>query len=85
MSRRLLTRDDETLLRDTLKLKRPDLLPLIDEAMAGRILSVDEANEIRDAVGDELEVDDAGALTARGRRLDDLIDAVARVSELHLR
>lgn len=59
-------------------------LPLVNDACAGRVLSGEAANEIRDALGEELAETgvegNPAAINERGRRLDDLIDAVGRAS-----
>lgn len=75
------------LLQATVTRRGPEGLALVDSALAGRKLTVEEANLIRDALGDELAdsgVDPTtGAINERGRRLDALIDVVAAMSELH--
>jgi len=86
VSRRAFTSDDEALLRKVVAKHRPDLLPLLEEAEAGRVLTVSEANKLQDAVADEFgatPLDELGGLTAAGIRLDHLIDSVARASHIH--
>ena len=86
MSRRAFTRNDEALLRKIVAKHRPDLLPLLEEAATGLVLTVSEANKLQDAVADEFgatPLDELGGLTAAGIRLDHLIDSVARASRSH--
>ena len=75
-------------MREIVAKHRPRLSRLFEDAAAGRVLSVSEANELQDAVADEMgmtPLDEAGRLTEEGIRLDDLIDSVARASEIHER
>jgi regulator of RNase E activity RraA len=86
VSRRAFTSDDEALLSKVVAKHQPDLLPLLEEAAAGRVLTVSEANKLQDAVADEFgatPLDELGGLTAAGIRLDHLIDSVARASRSH--
>ena len=86
MSRRAFTPDDEALLREVVAKHRPDLLPLLEEAATGLVLTVSEANKLQDAVADEFgatPLDELGGLTAAGIRLDHLIDSVARASHIY--
>jgi hypothetical protein len=88
VTRRPFNADDETLLREVVTKHRPDLLPLFEDAAAGRVLSALEANELQDAIGDEMgmtPLDEADGLTEAGVRLDALIDCIARASEIHKR
>lgn len=79
--------DDQNLLREAINRHQPRLMPLVDEALAGRVLSIDEADVLRDVLGSELAVSgvdpEIGAINERGKRLDALIDRVATMSELH--
>jgi hypothetical protein len=65
----------------------PMLRSLAADMLGGRILTIPEANQLRDAVGDELVntgIDaDKGEVNERGVQLDDLIDSIARLSEFH--
>jgi hypothetical protein len=86
MSRRAFTPDDEALLREVVAKHRPDLLPLLEEAATGLVLTVSEANKLQDAVADEFgatPLDELGGLTEAGIRLDHLIDSVAHASHIH--
>lgn len=87
MSRRQLTPEERALLDEVLTSRDPALRSLAADMLGGRILTTPEANELRDAIGDELVrtgVDaDKGEVNERGVRLDDLIDRIARLSELH--
>jgi hypothetical protein len=47
MSRRAFTPNDEALLRKVVAKHRPDLLPLLEEAAAGRALTVSEATSFK--------------------------------------
>jgi hypothetical protein len=79
--------DDENLLREAINRHQPRLMLLVDEALAGRVLSIDEADVLRDVLGSELAVSgvdpEIGAINERGKQLDALIDRVATMSELH--
>jgi hypothetical protein len=76
-----LTPIERTLLAEALA-DRLDLEPLARSLDAGEVLSVDEANLLRDAVGDELTRTgvEKGVVNERGIRLDDLIDRIAQIS-----
>lgn len=82
----LLTEEARELILGAITRQRPDLLPVLEEGLAGRTLSAEEANEIRDAIGDELMATgidaEVGAVNERGKQLDDLIDYVARISSV---
>jgi len=74
------------MLREAVGSRAPHLLALVSDACAGQVLTGEEANQIRDALGAELAETgvegDPGTINERGRRLDDLIDAVGRASTL---
>ncbi|MDP9226455.1 MAG: hypothetical protein M3P18_21975 [Actinomycetota bacterium] len=75
-------------MREIVAKHRPSLSPLFEDAAAGRVFSVSEANQLQDGVADEMgmtPLDEAGGLTEEGIRLDDPIDSVARASEIHKR
>jgi hypothetical protein len=78
--------EQRDLLYQAVRRQNESLLPLLDRALAGAILTIDQANALRSAVGDELEatgVDpELGAVNERGKQLDALIDLVAQMSEL---
>lgn len=65
----------------------PALRALAGDVGRGRILTIPEANLLREAIGDELTqsgIDaEAGAVNDRGRRLDDLVDRIGARSALH--
>jgi hypothetical protein len=75
------------LLDEVVASRDPALRLLVADVAGGRILTIAEANELRNAVGNELANtgvdDDTGEVNERGVRLDDLIDRIARLSELH--
>jgi hypothetical protein len=83
-----LSPEDLELLRESIDRHRPDLRTLVDDVVGGRRLSVDEANELRDAIADEIVTTgmdaDVGAVNERGKRLDRLIDRIAQLSDLDL-
>lgn len=87
VTKRTLTQEERALLDEVLASRDPVLRLLAAEMVGGRILTIAEANALRDAVGDELAstgVDEAtGEVNERGVRLDDLIDRIARLSEFH--
>jgi hypothetical protein len=53
MSRRAFTPDDEALLREVVAKHRPGLLPLLEEAATGLVLTVSEANKLQETVADD--------------------------------
>ena len=79
-----LTQDEQELLREAVANRAPELQPLVDKLVGGRILTGAEANALRDAIGDELAGSgvDAGAINDRGVQLDHLIDRIADLSTL---
>ncbi len=67
------------LLREAVGFQRPDLLPLVDEVVQGR-LKAKEKNELRLAVGLELAQSGFGENyepNERGRQLELLVDELA--------
>jgi hypothetical protein len=82
-----LTHLEQALLDEVVAHRHMGLRALRDDLLRGRRLTAVEANALRDAIGDELTetgIDAAtGAVNQRGERLDDLIDRVAALSELH--
>jgi hypothetical protein len=74
---------DEALLREVLRKRRPDLLELLDSPEV-RHLNVEQRDELRDAVSDELMLTglqgpaDAASLSPRGVVLDALISTISR-------
>lgn len=86
VNRPLLTQQARELLLEAVTRQRPDLRPVLEEGLAGRTLSAEEANEIREAIGDELMATgidtEVGAVNERGEQLDDLIDYVSRISSV---
>jgi hypothetical protein len=80
----LLSVDERSLLSEAVDSRAPELSPLVDKLDRGTRLSPEEANALRDAVGDELAATGVtdGAINDRGLRLDDLIDRVGRASHL---
>jgi len=86
MSKRPLTQAELELLREAVAKHAPELQPLVDDLVGGRIINGAEANALRIAVGRELcstGVDaELGAVNDRGVELDDLIDRVADLSTL---
>lgn len=87
MSTTPLTNEEQELLNEVVARRDPRLQAIAGDAAGRRKLSSDEANALRDAIGEELArtgVDaGAGAANERGRRLDDLIDRIAALSDLH--
>jgi hypothetical protein len=87
MTQSTLSHEERQLLNDVVRNRDPALGHLVDELCRGSRLTVDEANTLRDAIGDELArtgVDEeVGAINERGRRLDDLIDRVAALNALY--
>jgi hypothetical protein len=65
----------------------PDLRRIVEDAVGGRKLTSADANALRDAIGEELAetgIDaELGAVNDRGKQLDNLIDRIAALSELH--
>lgn len=86
MSRKALSAKDVELLRRVVDRHRPELSGLVDDLVSGRLLSVDEANDLRDALADELVQsgvdEELGAVNQRGKHIDLLIDRVAQRSAL---
>lgn len=85
--KRTLSRHEEALLADILSRRALHAQRVLERLLRGERLGVSEANVLRDAVGNELMetgVDPTvGAVNERGRLLDDLIDHIAAMSELH--
>jgi len=81
-----LTPEERELLNQVVAGRDVALRSLAQAVAAGRILTIPEANALRDAIGDELAesgVDaDVGAVNERGRRLDALIDRIGALSAL---
>ena len=75
------------LLNEVVEPRRLELGRILESLLSGRKLSIDHANALRDAIGEEIArtgVDpDFGAVNERGKQLDHLIDRVAQFSELH--
>jgi hypothetical protein len=82
-----LTVEEVELLRQVVARRDPYLRTLAHAVTTGRVLTISEANALRDAIGDELSesgVDEGvGALNDRGKRLDALIDRVGALSALY--
>lgn len=82
-----LSDQERGLLDEVVRDRGAALRALRNQLTSGHKLTAPEANALRDAIGDELAetgVDAAtGAVNERGKRLDDLIDRVAALSELH--
>jgi hypothetical protein len=81
-----LSETQRDLLYEAVRRQNEKLVPLLDRALSGSILTIEDANAIRSAIGDELAatgVDpEFGAVNDRGKQLDTLIDRVAQMSEL---
>jgi hypothetical protein len=82
-----LSHEERELLGQVVADRDPELRSLAEDVARGRILTVSEANALRDAIGDELAEsgidEDTGAIDDHGKRLDDLIDRIAALSALH--
>lgn len=87
MSSSPLTNEESDLLNEVVAHREPFLRRIRDELQAGRRLSSADADELRNAIGEELAetgVDAVrGDINERGVQLDDLIDRVGALSELY--
>jgi hypothetical protein len=79
-----LSDDERNLLSQVVANRGLDLSPLLDQLDRGEMLSADDADRLRTAIGVELTATGitGGEINRRGVKLDDLIDTVGRLSHL---